>query len=66
MTIRIMSPGGRVVEYPPNSDVRYGDLVRLRNLARELGKRQIADDLQERVDRFFDKQSPLDLFGWPT
>lgn len=59
----IISPGGRHVTFPPPPDVRYGDLVRLRNEARKRGMGEICRQLQNRVDHFFDRQEILGQHG---
>ncbi len=51
--LRFLSPGGREISYPPRQDIRYGELVRLRNMARKAGFEEITKDLQRRIDRFF-------------
>lgn len=59
MHISIYSPGRTTpITYPPPQDIRYGELVRLRNLARKAEATQIAQDLQHRLDHFFDKPGP--------
>lgn len=52
--IKIHSSGRpQPTRYPPSSDARYGELVRLRNRARKLGETGALADLQWRLDHFF-------------
>ncbi len=51
--LKFLAPGGREISYPPRPDIRYGELVRLRNMSRKSGCEEITKDLQRRIDRFF-------------
>lgn len=58
MLISIHKPGrNQPTTYPPPKDVTYGELVAIRNRARKLGHIQALADLQNRLDRFFDRPS---------
>lgn len=57
--IKIHSPGRpQPTCYPPPPDVRYGELVRMRNRARELDDKRALADLQWRLDHFFQSAAP--------
>ncbi len=58
--LQIRSPGRKEpITYPPPFDVRYGELVRLRNEARKRGLSDIATTLTHEITHFMDASRAL-------